>query len=651
MKHNDKFYEYLKVSTVFDALVKDRRLQHPTSINFDAVRWKEVFDEIDSPNERDRNILLGAVYFGNEIKTLRENLLTFLVSSHSRASATRLAASIANQQFLALMRKIHLSGKKHSKENDFLDLEDFSNKPIENSWGQALIADDHVTQIVDSLPNWLYHIQRIPDGSKANFVQNSSLEAGIKALTLSSLERCLRDMWQGILWDGQEISRSRTGIILRPHDQLQMKNWIVWHLRNQNIASFEHMIDLGVNISNNGKLPPVVPVVKRTVVKIERVSGKRIRFVIGKAKGISSSQRSYVSENDMLERLYTGIFLDDILPEFLRVNITCRNLLKAWTVIKDISNLFANELGGRRLAEDKALSEASCTIHVEDLIEVLSLCLDVERETAKCIVNIFTLDPSDGKQLFSDGLWCHPLLPASNNRRHLLFAPLTASPVRRVEAWLEAGGISDQRQITGRGKRFEIYVRSQIAKDLNENNLISDYEILNSGLNREGGEEVDLIFRIGRTVIVGEIKCFLAPVETIDRYNYISSLESAAVQASRKCIWVRENFSQIRNIIWRDYDGGDAYFCPIVVMNQGFGFGLEIGDVVVTDIHYLSIIVQGGMVQNSARFDSGRVTSGIFQMYRSQGELEKKFKELLNNPPTISHYQKNVIFFEVPFPT
>lgn len=86
-------------------------------------------------------------------------------------------------------------------------------------------------------------------------------------------------------------------------------------------------------------------------------------------------------------------------------------------------------------------------------------------------------------------------------------------------------------------------------------------------------------------------------------------------------------------------------------MNQGFGFGLEIGDVVVTDIHYLSIIVQGGMVQNSARFDSGRVTSGIFQMYRSQGELEKKFKELLNNPLTISHYLKNVIFSEVPFPT
>ena len=42
-------------------------------------------------------------------------------------------------------------------------------------------------------------------------------------------------------------------------------------------------------------------------------------------------------------------------------------------------------------------------------------------------------------------------------------------------------------------------------------------------------------------MLVCELKCLLAPSESIDRYNLQKKLEEAAEQASRKALWLKEN--------------------------------------------------------------------------------------------------------------
>jgi hypothetical protein len=108
-------------------------------------------------------------------------------------------------------------------------------------------------------------------------------------------------------------------------------------------------------------------------------------------------------------------------------------------------------------------------------------------------------------------------------------------------------------------------------------------------IKRPGGEQVDLTVSFLDLLVVGEIKCFLYPIEPIEHFNYLKRLQAAADQATRKAQWLHENPQIVADALQISPDLASSLRpVPIVVTNHGAGFGLEIGGARVVDAHFLT---------------------------------------------------------------
>jgi len=185
------------------------------------------------------------------------------------------------------------------------------------------------------------------------------------------------------------------------------------------------------------------------------------------------------------------------------------------------------------------------------------------------------------------------------------------------------------------------------------NRVIKDFAMLDRGLKRKGeSEEIDLLMRIGDTVLVGEVKCFLSPVEPSDRYNYLVALEGAADQARRKLEWVELNrATALAGLgITDPAKVVAAKLVPVVILNQGHGIGLSINDVPFIDLHYLSLLIGSRRYQADTGFAAGRTAGVMVDFYGSQAQLEARLRDLLADPPPLRRYKGAVAWTAEPFP-
>jgi hypothetical protein len=313
-----------------------------------------------------------------------------------------------------------------------------------------------------------------------------------------------------------------------------------------------------------------------------------------------------------------------------------------------------DEVGNRQLGTSDGLIKAAFTVKVSELTDTFVTALGIDNARAKTIVSLFLCDPAQTSRLFTKSLWATPLLPAPDDRCHIVLAPLLmATPRRRVEAWLERGGISDQGRVKGRGKLYESHVRDVIGKDLAKNPRIADYACLATALKRtDGGEEIDLLARIGNTVLVGDVKCLLAPAEPMERFNYLDALEDAAEQVWRKCDWIERNRSNVLTKLGipDEARAAEIRLVPIVILNQGYGFGLDLNGVAFTDLHFLSLLLRSGTYAGDTRFERGSIINAPITLYSCQAELESQLHMLLTHPRPLRRYEGKISWQSEPFP-
>src|SRR5205823_1380248 len=99
-----------------------------------------------------------------------------------------------------------------------------------------------------------------------------------------------------------------------------------------------------------------------------------------------------------------------------------------------------------------------------------------------------------------------------------LAAVSVGSTIRRIESWLDRGGLSDRLATARRGIRYEAWVREELANRISNNPILRNARCGKTGVVRRNDkeEQIDLLVQLGGTLIVGEVKCFLAPVEPME---------------------------------------------------------------------------------------------------------------------------------------
>ena len=634
-------------STAFDRLRgrKIPSLPQPTSTAFSWELWDEIVQDPLS-TARDLELSTAAFFFGNEIKTLRKYMLGDTFRDLSRSAVIQLALARSNRGYTIVRARLERA-IKDGHDDKVIDFREYA-RTGGSRMQPNMSADDVVTSIVDSLPHWFAQASTVPVDYISDF--SRILAVGTKAEAALSIEHGLRNLWQAVLWEGSRLAKHGSDLVLVPNDFHEASIWAAWEFRQEALYAQEQMLKTAERRGGSGV--EIKGVLDRTVIAL-KPSNSTVRCKIGTPGQASMLRQEFVF--DTLENCYLNIFLDQPLSDVL-TGVTPRLMSKAICVIQDICSLAVaalprSELKTRRVVEAYSLDFPRSTFHV-----AIRDSLGLDDETVSDILDRLICDPSDIGRAFREGVWHRPLVmnPESNRLLIIAGALLSGSPVRRMERWLQDGGLADNLSKSSRGLLFEEEIRSTIKKVASENPLLEDVVVSAHAIKKNvSGEEIDFIARIGHTVLVGEIKCLIVPSEALERFNHIGKLESAGEQAKRKARWLANNEEILQGSIGKlPCSVTGLQFVPMVILNQGIGIGLNLGETIVTDFHFLkTYLTDGSYVQSSIIGPNGEFIARYQGLYRSQSEAVSNFIPTFEAPPGFTKFLKAVKWRNDDFPT
>jgi len=228
---------------------------------------------------------------------------------------------------------------------------------------------------------------------------------------------------------------------------------------------------------------------------------------------------------------------------------------------------------------------------------------------------------------------------------------MSGSAVRKIERWLIKSGAEDFSRLP-RGIVYEDTVRKSLHSSLSKNPLLKDFSVAPTAIQRvkDDDEEIDLVVRVGKTVLVGEIKCLVVPSESAERFDHIGKLEGAAEQARRKSVWLSEHLETLAGAIGPVPDG--LSFQPIIVLNHGVGLGLDLDGVLVTDFQFLNLFLGSPeYISSSLVTPNGEMVPDLTTLYRGADEAEGRFAEIFRAPPVLEKFCRGVRFRHDEFPS
>lgn len=627
-------------SQLFRKLIREKSLKHPTARQFDGGAWADAARGLETLTERDQQLLFAATHYGRELALLRGTFEKKFFVDMSRREAVLLSIAMANYNYSILTETVHKQAKKSARRAKEIHLGVVGRETVQGPIpGNESTPDTIVANIVDTLPHCLERAGQLPEGMST--VAADFWQRGAGLFATFSIEHSLRDLWQRVLWEGWKIEPAEEGLRQGPVARDLAVLWEVWIWREESLLTQGSNLDAVSRKLN--KAGGTEPFVAPTAVGIGGASRGTRSFRFGVVAGREFGQVWHRGENDVLEACYLSQFLDAPLPR-IDSGLTCRDLQRAWCVLRDCARILANKARNLKFKEIDSVESRALLIRRSELVRALVCCLKFDTSAAEEAIRFFSCDVGDLGNLFTKGFWSAPLLDSGGDDIAIVFAAISVgSVVRRVESWLDRGGLSDHLSDARRGIKYEAWVRDDIADAILRNGILANSCCATSAVSRydSESEQIDLLIVLGNLLLVGEVKCFLYPVESSERHNYLRRLNDAGNQASRKAKWASENPSPIADALKITEDRVSSLrVVPIIVVNQGAGFGLKASGVRVVDCRFLRLYLANnefvaGMAFNS---DTGQVVQELKTLYGSEAEAANNFEKTMESPLPLERY-------------
>jgi hypothetical protein len=642
-------------SDLFARLTRAKSLSHPTARNFQKEEWLKAAQAIGILSTRDQQLLDAALHFGNEIQALRLTYESRLFGDTDQRTGILLSIAMANYNFLVLTKRAHENVKKERLRKDGpISIGSLARQPIAGPYpGNISTPDNSIATIVDTLPHCMERALRLRgEGSQTG----DFWRLGSNLFAVLSIEHCLRDLWQAVLWDGWALKKNENALVLDPTNIELDTLWNVWNWRQEMIVGQSTMLDsINTRMSEKGnRLVP--PFQDPTVVGIGGHSKLERRFRFGSVSGRERGQVWHATEDAILAESYLAPFIDAVLPS-LDGEISCKDVQSAWCVLRDCASILSSKCKEKGLSDNNSLERYALLIRRSEIERAISHCCRMSSERTKIVLDFLICNLNDTTTMFTKGFWSSPIVAIDSGEYILitLAAISVGSTIRRIESWLDKGGLSDRLATARRGLRYEAWVREELRRCIAANALLPNARCAKDGVSRndESEEQIDLLMRLGNLLIVGEIKCLLAPVEPIEHFNFLTKLDAAGQQAVRKAKWISENVSVVAEVLnLTAAEARELRPVPIIVLNQGSGFGLLAGGVRVVDFHFLRLYFSDGeyAAGTAFNFSKKRAASQFHVLYKSEGEADAHFEETMANPPTIERFKKSARWQKTRFP-
>ncbi|WP_461374779.1 hypothetical protein [Candidatus Aquicultor sp.] len=324
--------------------------------------------------------------------------------------------------------------------------------------------------------------------------------------------------------------------------------------------------------------------------------------------------------------------------------------------------------------------ELALAVERESLRKAVEQGLRVDAAQADELITFLTFQFQTGgpsKAKGNKGLWAAPLVPVPGTTEVVL--PLsvltTSNIVRRVEAWLEKGGIDDTNPITwpttsrrsgsgkavpsttqGRGDRYETLYRHQVCDAIVRNTMFAGAACARHGIKKSKTfpEQVDLLVAFGGVCLVGEVKFFLMPADPHERARYDEKLSDAAKQAKIKLSALKLQPDVLANALGIDIEAAKALeLVPVVVTAQGYRFSTRVDEVLIVESSFLRTYLAGEKVVVGMAIvpATGEHVQHTKQFYSSEKAAAREFESTMEAPYVLKRFLNQISWSDTPLPT
>lgn len=425
---------------------------------------------------------------------LRQHFEVEKFNTLPKRTAKLLCVAIANQQFETVIKSAEEEGKQKLGGGvarfDGVHAVAITDK----SSGNQASPDSVIADIVDALPHCLERTNNLT--ADAELDESNAFDTGARAFILLSAEHGLRDLWQQILWERWKLTNDKV-FKHSPTNRQLAALWIAWTRRQESISGQGALLD-GINdqeLKRKGKYDKE-PFLSKTVVGIGKGKGNHERrFKFGDQAAQTRTQMRYSSEQTVLDECYLSEFLESPLPVLGEQKITCNDLQRAWCVLNDAANILKTKINAKKIATDESINQFSLMIEKSELQRSITECCSYSDEKSAAIISFLSITTADLSEMFNDGFWSRPLLDVDGQYCAIVFPSLhIGNPIRRMEHWLNRGGLSDNLSDVGRGGSFESKVRKELATALKKNALLKNSVCAeNSTPSTRHSEQIDLL--------------------------------------------------------------------------------------------------------------------------------------------------------------
>lgn len=639
----------LKFDTPFHARV--RKLKSPTSSAYDASAWVAARDEGNDANDLDTSLLIAAMWLAAESLALRHASKDQEFEDLDAGATVTLAVATINREFLTTD---DLSGEmmEEAQKDGAIAFGHMVLRPLRTgATGQSVSAEQAVEATVDAAESWLF--DGYGKAKRAAKIANDLAPVAFRAMRRYSIQRGLNDLWNLCYWEGWRLTWEANKLVWTPSDRELATRLEAARIRqSENFMNYP-FIDMSAWTAMKPEQRQMWAL-PRTVTEVS--TGRRRKIRVGRPACRSRRPPQFIIERSGLEGSYLDFLVDRKFPKENR--FTCRFILQAWHVILDLALALAKSARQQGPFSLEDARKMALLVSRRELLDVLMKALDVNENTADAVISFLAFRPKVSGDKGNRGLWAAPIVPIPGENRLALALPALAvsNPLRKVEAWLEKGGIDDNLSKNARGDLYEVAYRRKVCEAIAQNELLKDAQCADREIKKDAnfGEQIDLLVRLGQLLIVGEVKCWLFPADPFECFIHLRKLRHAAGQAKRKADLLREQPNVAANVLsLTEEECRRLRMVPLVIANQGFGFSLNVDGCLVTDAAFFLTYLGAGTINTGMAIDTrtGRMIRSTITLYEREQQASDRFESTFAAPAVLQRFVDRISWTTIPFPT
>ena len=623
--------------------VQHQKISRPNQHSFHPDRWNAALDP-DAADAQDKSLHQAGLWFYRAFGELRKQLS--FAADRQIPKKNKLLAFITHANLNAMMYE---QAAKEIRENiGDLDPAEITRQQLVPKFSDNQGTEHSIDEVAQAdIDGLQMPIQMVlaekgdasePDISTTHF----DLKRVAHDYQLGAFYGVLEEHWEDCLWNDYRFEHGAR-ILLTPGNQ-HFAAWKVISQFRRNILVHSKTTARIMHFSRHYTQNSHTELgIVRPVCAITHREGVTHYHLADDAEVQRSALATYLIIHEALEPYYNGYSAFQA-PKL--DGATLHDVVRCWAVLCSLARCLLDTPKAppeTPLGDSLLVHVAAPMVDRTALLNAVSESLGVDLARSRALIDFLTFDHTDKSDTGKNELWTQPLIPYNDDKLLVLFTPLLwGTTQRNVNIWLRQMGAD----LAARGNSFETHARQVLERYAQDSRLKKHIRIMphafTFNLPKTAAppyEDIDLLMLIGSTLVVGEVKCFLQPADTLSTFKHRDKVIDACAQLTRKIEGIRQHEKSFRKqCLKANFPLPDKLSIqPVVLLNGPAHCGIPYDGIPIVDTLILSTFLSGVIRQNITETVEGVIAEEQIHLYTDLPGAEANLADYLSAPPQLAY--------------